>query len=158
MSGGLRSATEAAPKPGISFTSGLRRTRATPATRRSVTLGTILMFFFEFGGREERAKEGRKSFFFLSQRHSSRKTEKSALEEEKKQKQKQNKNNPPPSSPQPLSHLVKSPPAGRSIAIAMFASPAHLNATSSRTWSSPSSSTQRFSILKGASPKVSVLK
>lgn len=41
MSGGLRSATDAAPKPGISGTSGESRTRATPATRRSVTLGTM---------------------------------------------------------------------------------------------------------------------
>lgn len=61
----LRAIT-AAPNPGMTGTSGLRMTRATPATCRSVTLGTS---------------------------------------------------------------RVCSPPAGRSMAIAMFASPAHLNAT-----------------------------
>ena len=60
------SAMTAAPKPGMTGTSGLRMTRATPATCRSVTLGTS---------------------------------------------------------------RVCSPPAGSSMAMAMFASPAHLNAT-----------------------------
>jgi len=99
MRGGRRSATSAAPNPGMASTRGERRTRATPATRRSVTLGTM---------------------------------------------------------------RVRSPPAGRSIAIAMLASPAHRNATSSSTPSSgdepsPLSSTQMFSTRNGASPKVSVL-
>lgn len=60
------SATTAAPKPGMTGTSGDRMTRATPATCRSVILGTM---------------------------------------------------------------RVCSPPAGSSIAMAMLASPAHLNAT-----------------------------